>query len=80
MCVWWMDFFQLPVLTGVKCSAMRELSPTEHSQHDWISPGDTYGWGRSLSKEQESPYPPRTSRVEVPKSLSHEGGISDMVW
>lgn len=73
--------FQLPVLTGVKCNAMRELSATEASQLDWISPGDSCGWGRSLSKEQESPYSPRTSGVEVPKSLSHEGGISEyMVW
>lgn len=69
--------FQLPVLTGVKCSAMRELSVTEDSQHNWISPGDTYGWVRSLSKEQESPYFPRTSGFEVPKSLSHEFGTAE---
>lgn len=30
--------FQLPVLTGVKCSKMTELSAAGDSEHDWISP------------------------------------------
>lgn len=51
--------FQLPVLTGVKCRAMTELSAIEASQLNWFSSGDTYGWGRSLSKEQEFPFSPQ---------------------